>query len=454
MNIRRLFEITGVIMAVALVATVMYHLVNTIPPDSISEDLQATAIFEDASCITCHQKNTNPSLYSGFPLIGQIMKKQRQKGYRMFDMEEILEKISNGEAINEAHLAKIEMETMMLGTMPPAKYYLFHWGSSVTSAKQNLLKNWVKYHREKFYPNELSAEQFKGEPTRPIPASLQASSRKAKLGEKLFFDKRLSSNNTISCASCHILKNGGANNKQYAEGIDKHLGGLNTPTIYNACFNAIQSWDGCTANMEKCIEKHLLSPEIMGNESIADIIKKLEEDNSINSSFDNLYEEGITKSAITDAITEFAKTLLTPDSDFDRYIKGDESAINKIQVFGYELFKFNKCATCHTGINLGGQTRELMGRHKNYFEDRGWELTKEDMGYFNCTADEYDRHRFKVPGLRNVKLTKPYFHDGSRQELHDAVQAMGIYQSGCKISDEDAKAIVAFLETLTGEDHQ
>ena len=454
MNIRKLFEITGVIMAIALVMTVMYHLVNTIPPDGISEDLQATAIFEDASCITCHQKNATHSLYSGIPLIGQIIKKQRQKGYRMFDMEEIREKMTNGEAINEAHLAKIEMETMTLGTMPPAKYYLSHWGSSITSAKQNQLKKWIIYHREKFYPNEFSAEHYNYEFVRPIPAHLPVNSIKAKLGEKLFYEKRLSSNNTISCASCHNLKNGGANNKQYAEGIDKRLGGLNTPTIYNACFNAIQSWDGSSTNMEKHIEKHLLSKDIMGNESIAEIIKKLKRNKSINNSFDKLYKEGITKSAISNAITEFAKTLLTPDSNFDKYIKGNESAINKTQVFGYELFKSNKCATCHTGINLGGQTRELMGRHKNYFEDRGWELTKEDMGYYNYTSDKDDRHRFKVPGLRNVKLTKPYFHDGSRQELHDAVQTMGIYQSGCKISDEDAKAIVAFLETLTGENHQ
>ena len=451
---RRLFEFTGIIMAIALVMTVTYHLVNTIPPEGASKESQAIAILEDASCIACHQKKSTQSFYSDLPLMGQIAENSHKRGYRMFDMEDTWNKIKKGEAISEAHLAKIEMEAITLGTMPPAKHYFIHWGSSITPAKKTILRSWIKYHKEKFHANELSAEHFKYEPVRPIPTSLSANKRKAKLGEKLFHDKRLSYDNTISCASCHNLKNGGADNRQYPEGINKRLGSINTPTIYNSRFNDMQSWSGCSANIEELIEKHILSQDIMGNKSFADIIKKLENDDDIKDLFERLYSGGITKFTITDAIAEFGKTLLTPNSNFDKYIKGDEYAINKMQVSGYELFKSHKCATCHAGINFGGQTRELMGRHKNYFEDRGWELTKDDMGYFNCTEDEYDRYHFKVPGLRNIELTKPYFHDGSQQTLHDAVKTMGIYQSGRKISDEDAKAIISFLESLTGENHQ
>ena len=448
---RKLFELTGIIMAIILVMVIIYHLVNTIPPEGASKESQAIAIFEDASCITCHQKKSNPSFHSDFPLLGNIAENERKRGYRMFDMEDTWDKMKKGEAISEAHLAKIEMETVILETMPPAKYYLLHWGTSITQTKQSILENWIKYHREKFYSDGLSAGQLKHEPVRPIPTPPTINKIKAKLGEKLFYDKRLSSNNTISCASCHNLKIGGANNKQYPESISKRLGGINTPTIYNVYFNSIQSWSGDTVGLVEYLEKHLLNPDILGNESFAGIIKKLQNNDDISSSFNKLYDDSITKYAITDAIAEFEKTLLTPNSDFDKYIKGDKHAINKTQILGYELFKSYKCAICHAGINLGGQTRELMGRHKNYFEDRGWELTKEDMGYFNHTADEHDRHRFRVPGLRNVELTKPYFHDGSQQTLHNAVKTMSIYQSNRKISEEDTKAIVAFLETLTGE---
>jgi len=434
-----------------LVMVVIYHLVNTIPPAGTSKESQATAIFEDASCMTCHGQNIQTPFYSDLPLIAPLLKNERKKGFQRFNMEDAWSMIKDGEAINETDLAKIEMETVILRTMPPKKHYLIHWGSSITPAKQTILKNWFNYHREKFYPNELSAESFKHESIRPIQNVLSVNKKKVALGKKLFHDIRLSSDNTLSCASCHNPKTGGANNRQFAESVNKHMGNINTPTVFNAYFNALQSWNGEAISMEKFIEQHITNPTITGYSSITPIIRKLEENNDIKNSFGKLYDNGITKATIADAITEFVKTLHTPNCSFDRYLKGDAYAINKKEIFGYELFKSHKCATCHTGINLGGLTRERMGVHKDYFKDRGWELTEEDMGYFNHTADEYDRHRFKVSGLRNVAQTKPYFHDGSQQSLYDAVKIMGIYQAGRNINDEEIKAIVAFLETLTGE---
>jgi cytochrome c peroxidase len=444
-------EFTGIIMAIALVMIVIYYLVNTIPPAGSSKDAQVIAIFEDAGCITCHQKNSNTPFYADIPLIGQIIKNDRANGYRKFNIGESLDQIKKEEAVNEVILAKIEMATIIHDVMPPAGYYLIHWGASVTPAKQTILREWIKKHREKFYPNTLATDSLKNEPVRPLPSSLTVNKRKAALGKELFYDKRLSADNTVSCASCHNPDKGGANNKQYAEGADKRLGNVNTPTVYNAYFNIAQAWDGHSANIKELVREHIITSVIMGNDSFADVIERLQKDEGLKKRFDHLYEDGMTGDAITDAIAEFEKTLLTPDCSFDKYLKGDNYAINKKEIFGYELFKSNKCATCHAGIIFGGQSFELMGIYNDYFGDRGWEITAEDLGRFNYTAEEYDRYRFKVPGLRNVALTKPYFHDGSRQTLSDAIAAMGTYQTNRTISDEEINAIAAFLETLTGE---
>lgn len=442
---------TGIIMAIALVAVVIYHFVNTIPPAGTSKESQAIAIFEDASCMACHGQNIQTPFYAGIPLIGSLLKEEMQKGYHRFNMEDAWNTIKIGEAVNEAHLAKIEMETVILGTMPPKKHYLVHWGASLTPAKQTILKNWFKYHREKFYPNELSAEAFKYEPTRPIPPPPSVNGRKVALGKTLFYDPRLSSDNTLSCASCHNPKTGGANHRQFSESVNKRMGNINTPTVFNASLNTLQSWYGEPVDLETFIAQHITHPTITGHSSMSSIIRKWEKDDDIRKSFDRLYDDGITNATIADAISTFIKTLLTPDCSFDQYLKGDEYAINKKEIFGYELFKSHKCATCHAGANLGGLTRERMGIHKDYFKDRNWELANEDSGRYNQTADAYDLHRFKVSGLRNVAETKPYFHDGSQQSLYDAVQIMGAYQSGRNISDEEIKAIVSFLETLTGK---
>ena len=162
-------------------------------------------------------------------------------------------------------------------------------------------------------------------------------------------------------------------------------------------------------------------------------------------------DEGITQATITDAIAQFEYTLITPNSPFDKYLYGDDAAISDEAKQGYELFKKYNCATCHVGPNLGGQSYELMGLYADYFADRGLPLTEEDNGRFKQTGVERDRHRFKVPGLRNVALTWPYYHDGTRESLQEAVCGMGTYQSGVELTDDEELLIVEFLNTLTGE---
>ena len=159
----------------------------------------------------------------------------------------------------------------------------------------------------------------------------------------------------------------------------------------------------------------------------------------------------MTQANITDAIEQFERTLLTPNSAFDKYLRGDDSAITAEELRGYELFKQYDCATCHVGANLGGESYELMGLRNHYFAERDMPLTEEDNGRFKVTQQERDRHRFKVPGLRNIELTWPYYHDGSRSTLEEAVRDMGKYQSGVELTSTEVDEITAFLKTLTGE---
>ena len=163
-------------------------------------------------------------------------------------------------------------------------------------------------------------------------------------------------------------------------------------------------------------------------------------------------ETGVPVTVLTAASGEYEKTLITPNSDFDRYLKGDKTALTEQQVRGYELFKQHKCDTCHTGVAMGGQSYEYMGLYGDYFKDRGTPLTDADEGRFAQTKDPFDMHRFKVPTLRNIALTAPYFHDASAKELKDAVSAMLKYQSNVKQpAQKDVEDITSFLESLTGE---
>ena len=221
--------------------------------------------------------------------------------------------------------------------------------------------------------------------------------------------------------------------------------------MYNAAFNFVQFWDGRAGTLAEQAAGPPLNPVEMASQSFDDIIAKLAADKEFTKRFIAIYPDGYSEKNITNAIEEFEKTLITPNSAFDRYLKGDKSAISQEAIDGYALFKENKCATCHVGVNLGGQSYEYMGLAHSYFEERHAPITEEDNGRFKQTKEERDRHRFKVPGLRNIELTAPYFHDGSQKTMKDAVQYMAKYQLGDELKDDDAEKIVTFMNTLTGE---
>ena len=301
------------------------------------------------------------------------------------------------------------------------------------------------------YTDVTVAPDFINEPIRPIADSIAVDVRKVVLGNLLYHDTRLSADNTVSCASCHGLDTGGVDNKQYSEGVGGQFGGVNAPTVYNAAYNFVQFWDGRAGTLAEQAAGPPLNPVEMACESFDQIINKLAEDKNFVLAFNEVYPDGLSEKNITNAIQEFEKTLLTPNSRFDRYLKGQKEAVTADEIAGYELFKKYDCATCHVGEILGGQSYELIGVKYDYFAERQAEMTEEDNGRFKQTQTERDRHRFKVPGLRNIELTAPYFHDGSMATMNDAVRAMAKYQLGIDLPQQEVDKIVGFLRTLTGE---
>ena len=437
------------LLVAAAVMTVIYRAVNRVPSSDLPLNEQVYQIFTDGGCLSCHSVDPELPFYASLPLAGDIVKADIDSGYRSFDMTKFMEQLKADEEVNPVELAKVE-KVVIDDRMPMPKYYLVHWGSSLTPAKREIVLEWVSEMRARLYDDGLTGERA-NEPVRPIDLSLEYDKEKAALGFALFHDPRLSVDNTVSCASCHALETAGVDNHQYSHGVDDQLGGVNAPTVYNAVYNFVQFWDGRARTLADQAAGPPLNPVEMASESFDQIIAKLKADKKFSTAFRKVYPDGITQANITDAIEQFERTLITPNSAFDKWLRGDDDAITAEELSGYELFKKYDCATCHAGPNLGGLTYELMGLRRHYFADRGLELTHEDNGRFKETGNERDRHRFKVPGLRNVEHTWPYYHDGTRETLEEAVRDMGLYQSGVELSEGEINAIVAFLNTLTGE---
>ncbi|MCU7938049.1 MAG: cytochrome-c peroxidase [gamma proteobacterium symbiont of Bathyaustriella thionipta] len=296
-----------------------------------------------------------------------------------------------------------------------------------------------------------SMETYKGYDAsqfQPLPIDLVQPANKVSLGKRLFKDKRLSHDNTTSCETCHNLSRDGADRLPTSVGIGGARGNLNAPTVFNSGFNFKQFWDGRADNLEEQAAGPVHNPVEMGSDW-QEVIAKLSNDTDYQAAFHEIYPKGITPDTIVDAIATFERTLITPDSRFDQYLRGDSDVLTADEQTGFQLFKEYGCASCHQGINLGGNMFQKFGVIKGYFDDRS--LNKEDFGRFNVTGLEEDRHVFKVPGLRNVAVTTPYFHDGSVNDLDVVVLSMGRYQLGRELSSEEVRLITAFLKTLTGK---
>lgn len=287
------------------------------------------------------------------------------------------------------------------------------------------------------------------EPIKPLPEEVEVNAEKLPLGRTLFYDPRLSKDNTLSCHTCHNLGAGGDDGRKIAIGIGGQSGLVNTPTVFNSAFNFKQFWDGRADTVEDQINVHVQSPVYLGS-LWPEVVSKLYQHDSYPRRFKALYPDGITRRNITNALGEFVKSLTTPNSRFDRYLKGDDTALSIPEKRGYALFKSYGCLSCHQGVNVGGDRFRVLGVVNDYFKKRD-NITAADLGRYNITGNTADRHAFKVPSLRMAALTEPYLHDGSAATLRDAVDAMFEFQLGSEAPDEDKAMIVLFIETLVGE---
>lgn len=288
------------------------------------------------------------------------------------------------------------------------------------------------------------------EPIQVLEMPQNLNSKKVELGNLLFHDKRLSGDNTISCATCHGLNKGGAEHLDTSTGIRGQKGPINSPTVYNSGYNFVQFWDGRAKDLFEQADGPVNNPIEMGS-NWKQVIEKLSKDKNFVTQFKEVYSDGLSDKNIRDAIAEFEKSLVTINSPFDKYLSGDKSAISKEAAQGYELFKSKGCTSCHNGPSVGGNSYQKMGLVKDYFKARGGEITEADLGRYNVTKKDEDKYFFKVPSLRVAALTAPYFHDAHAKTLEEAIVIMGRHQLGVELKKDEVAAIKAFLQSLVGE---
>lgn len=283
------------------------------------------------------------------------------------------------------------------------------------------------------------------EPIQPLSPVKVKDAKLVELGKKLYFDPRLSKSGFISCNSCHNLSMGGSDNLRTSIGHNWTQGPINAPTVLNSSLNLAQFWDGRAADLKAQAGGPIANPgEMASSHALAvDVLQSIP---AYVADFKKTFgKEKISIEEVTLAIAAFEETLVTPNSRFDRYLKGDKNAINKTELAGYNLFKSSGCIACHNGQNIGGNSFQKMGVVEPYKANSPAE------GRVAYSKDEADRFKFKVPTLRNVELTYPYFHDGAANTLKEAVDTMGRVQLGRKFTNEENAQIVAFLKTLTGD---
>jgi cytochrome c peroxidase len=287
------------------------------------------------------------------------------------------------------------------------------------------------------------------EPIRPIEAVPGLDPRKIELGRRLFHETQLSHTDRIACSNCHNLQTGGTDRRARSIGINGAVGAVNAPTVFNSAFNFKQFWDGRADTLEQQIDGPIHEATEMGS-TWPEVIGKLKRSPQYVQAFREIYRDDLQSGHVKDAIAVFERSLATPNSRFDQYLRHVSNALTKREQQGYQLFKSLGCASCHQGVNVGGNMYQKMGVIAPYFSN-GATGPRADRGRFNVTGDPQDMYMFKVPSLRNVALTPPYFHDGSAPALMDAVRIMAKYQLGHRLTDQDMDLIVEFLKTLTGE---
>jgi cytochrome c peroxidase len=298
---------------------------------------------------------------------------------------------------------------------------------------------------------EMARGAFKPLPTRPPAlAGIPATTERVELGKMLYFDPRLSASHTISCNSCHNLGLGGVDLMETSIGHRWQRGGRNAPTVLNAVFNTAQFWDGRAKDLQEQAGGPLVNPIEMGMTE-GHVVEQLQGIPGYVAEFKRAFPEQtvpLTFENVRHAIALFEATLLTPHAPFDRFLQGEEGALTVEQKEGLELFMQKGCAACHGGMNVGGGMYAPFG----VVEKPGATfLPPADKGRFEVTKTASDEYVFKVPTLRNIALTAPYFHTGKAWDLRQAVAVMGASQLGISLADTEVDKVTAFLRALTGE---
>ena len=292
---------------------------------------------------------------------------------------------------------------------------------------------------------QAHADRLATELIKPIEAATITEPEKVELGKKLWFDPRLSMSGFISCNSCHNLSTGGSDNLPTSIGHNWQEGPINSPTVLNSSLNVAQFWDGRAANLQEQAGGPIANPMEMASTHVlaVDVINSIPQ---YREEFAKVYGSAeVTIDNITDAIAVFEETLVTPNSRFDQWLKGDDKAITEQELAGYNTFKSIGCVACHNGPAAGGTSFQRMGVVEPY------QTTNPAEGRAAVTGKDADRFTFKVPTLRNVELTYPYFHDGAYWTLEEATDVMARLQLGRQLEDEEISNVVAFLKTLTGD---
>lgn len=403
-------------------------------------DAMAHTLLE-AKCAACHgarpEINTVVNFFSG-----NLLRRDVQNARRAWKME--------GDPEMRSGLVDYLKMDHVLRTrnMPPVQYTVVHLGSRLTPQDVALLR--LRY-------SEKGAQQRRFRPIEPVELKPEDYVR-AHLGYMLYHDARLSTNNAVSCSSCHDMSMGGTDHKPKSEGVPgadgkPQLGGVNAPTVFNAAGHIRQFWDGRAADLKEQAGGPPLNPVEMGYAAPEDwalIADKLKQDDLLATLFEYVYgEAGISGETITDAIAAFERTLATPGSAFDRYLQGDKDALDDEQKKGLAAFVSYGCATCHAGPALGGLSFEHINKraplraHAVGYEEGAW-------GLCDFTKNEEHKDCFRVPTLRNVALTYPYFHTGTVQRLEEAVRIMFETQAGSTPSEGTLRAVTRFLEAQTG----
>ena len=446
-----------------------------VPADPVEAANQAKIVLE-YKCAACHAADAKPNSLLNALSLGLMQ--------RHVDAAKATFTLTPDHSLHSGVVDYLKMDRVLsTRRMPPASYSAAHLGTALTPTDVAALRHHYK-------PEGAQARMFL--PISPVPApATRAEQARVLLGQLLFNDPRLSTTNEVSCASCHDLTKGGTDNKPKSDGVPgtdgkPQQGGVNAPSVYNAAGNIRQFWDGRAANLQEQAGGPPLNPVEMGYqypEDWQEIADKLGRDTRLAALFALAYgDEGITAETITDAIAAYEQTLVTPDSDFDRYLKGDTEALTSEQKQGLKKYVLYGCATCHAGPTLGGisfeninthadlrelATKGIPGSHSSRAEDASCAACHPDgvdpaaakanaeyregaFGRMDFTKDPAHKDLFRVPNLRNVALTWPYFHTGTVESLEDAVRIMCMTENDMVPTDAAVREITAFLRAQTG----